>query len=133
PISNEPYLKKVEVVLFGEDNTIALPTYLQDAYHTAEEFCKALGEIMKGSRFMRTLLLRRMGSSIEAGRNTAMKMLGSGTLEDGDEDDDNTTEENGKAESPQAGPTGIAARIGEKEREILRRLVQQLQAYQDKD
>jgi superfamily II DNA or RNA helicase len=133
PSSNEPYLKKVEVVLFGEDNTIALPTYLQDAYHTAEEFCTALGEIMKGSRFMRTLLLRRMGSSIEAGRNTAMKMLGSGTLEDGDEDDDNTSEENGKAETPQAGPTGIAARIGDKEREILGRLVQQLAAYQDKD
>lgn len=132
PISNEPYLKKVEVALYGDkkDETILLPTYLEDAYHTAEEFCKALGEIMRGARFMRTLLLRRMGSSIEAGKSTALKMLGTGLLEDGDEDDDNE-EENGEVN--QAPQTGIAARIGEKEREILGRLVQQLQAYQDKD
>jgi len=132
PISNEPYLKKVEVALYGDkkDETILLPTYLEDAYHTAEEFCKALGEIMRGARFMRTLLLRRMGSSIEAGKSTALKMLGTGLLEDGDEDDDNE-EENGEVN--QAPQTGIAARIGEKEREILGRLVQQLHAYQDKD
>jgi len=132
PISNEPYLKKVEVALYGDkkDETILLPTYLEDAYHTAEEFCKALGEIMRGARFMRTLLLRRMRSSIEAGKSTALKMLGTGLLEDGDEDDDNE-EENGEVN--QAPQTGIAARIGEKEREILGRLVQQLHAYQDKD
>ncbi len=133
PSSNEPYLKKVEVVLYGEDTTIPLPTYLQDAYQTAEEFCKALGEIMRGSRFMRTLLLRRMGSSIEAGRLTAMKMLGTGLVEDGEEDDDNSSDEHGNGGIPQAGPGGIAARIGDREREILMRLVQQLGAYQDKD
>lgn len=130
PISNEPYLKKVEVVLYGEDETIPLPTYLDDAYHTAEEFCQALGEIIKGARFMRTLLLRRMGSSIEAGKSTALKMLGTGLLQDGDEDDDAEEESGSEAQAPL---TGIAARIGDKEREILGRLVQQLQSYQDKD
>ncbi|MBP8824422.1 MAG: DEAD/DEAH box helicase family protein [Flavobacteriales bacterium] len=133
PLTNEPYLKKVEVVLYGEEHTIALPTYLEDAYATAEEFCKALSEIMRGSRFMRTLLLRRMGSSIEAGRLTALKMLGTGLLEDGEEDDDNSNELNGNEGTPQAAPTGIAARISDREREILMRLVQQLGAYQDKD
>lgn len=130
PDTNEPYLKKVEVVLYGESDPIALPTYLEDAYQTAEEFCKALGEIMRGARFMRTLLLRRMGSSIEAGRNTALKMLGTGVLQDGEEDDDSEDESRSETVAPQ---TGIAARIGAKEREILGRLVQQLQAYQDKD
>jgi len=130
PISNEPYLKKVEVVLYGEGETIPLPTYLHDAYKTAEEFCNALGEVMKGARFMRTLLLRRMGSSIEAGKSTALKMLGTGLLQDGDEDDEPEDENGAETAAPQ---TGIAARIGDKERGILNRLVQQLQSYQDKD
>src|SRR5690606_16082404 len=51
-------------------------------------------------------------------------------LQDGEEDDDNEDENSAEGLAPQ---TGIAARIGDKEREILGRLVQQLQSYQDKD
>jgi hypothetical protein len=39
-----------------------------------------MGELMKGAGFIRTLLLRRMGSSLESGRKTALKMLGEGVL-----------------------------------------------------
>jgi len=54
-----------------------VPLYLQEAYELAEEFCRKLGSRMKGSGFLRTLLMRRVGSSIVAGRITAEKMLGS--------------------------------------------------------
>lgn len=79
PETNEPYLKPIAVELLGErdEDAIKLPLYLQEAYGLAEEFCRKLGERMKGSGFLRTLLLRRVGSSITAGRMTAETMLGS--------------------------------------------------------
>jgi superfamily II DNA or RNA helicase len=85
--TGEPYLKKISVKLFGEgDNeSIVLPLYLQDAYNHAQEFCRLLASRVKKSGFFKTLLLRRMGSSIFAGRNTIEKILtewgGSGTLD----------------------------------------------------
>lgn len=77
PETNEPYLKKVEVVLFGEkeDEAIELPPYLKKAYEYAEEFCSLLQRRVKGGGFLKTLLLKRVGSTIIAGKNTAEKML----------------------------------------------------------
>lgn len=79
PQTNEPYLQPVRVRLFGEgdDEAIALPPFLQDAYHAAELFCTLLEQRPHfRSGFLKTLLLRRVGSSIEAGQHTAAKMLG---------------------------------------------------------
>lgn len=75
PETNEPLLKPIGVELLGEGDkdAIHLPLYLRDAYEAAEEFCKLFG---KGSGFIRTLLLRRVGSSIHAGLQTAKRMLG---------------------------------------------------------
>ncbi|MBX3108932.1 MAG: hypothetical protein KF743_07110 [Fimbriimonadaceae bacterium] len=92
PTTNEPYLKPVHVRLHGEGDadSIILPAYLERAYHHAEDFCARLGDRDGfNSGFLRTMLLRRVGSTIEAGRLTAMKMLQHG-LEDADlvEDDD---------------------------------------------
>lgn len=77
PETGEPYLKPIHVELLGErdEDAIRLPIYLRDAYELAEEFCRILGTRMKGSGFLRTLLLRRVGSSIAAGRKTAAEML----------------------------------------------------------
>jgi hypothetical protein len=77
PETGEPYLKPIRVELLGdrEEDAIRLPIYLKEAYGMAEAFCRKLGERMKGSGFLRTLLLRRVGSSIAAGRHTAEKML----------------------------------------------------------
>jgi hypothetical protein len=74
PETNEPYLKPVRVQLFGEgdDDAIRLPPYLRDAYRYAEEFCQLLGTRVKGSGFLKTLLLRRVGSSIAAGNRTKL-------------------------------------------------------------
>ncbi len=77
PETGEPYLKKIEVELFGEDNNEALELmgYLYQAYHTAEEFCSLLSSRVKGGGFMSTLMLKRIESTMLAGENTAKKML----------------------------------------------------------
>lgn len=77
PETGEHYLKKVEVVLFGEkdEEAIVLPPYLKEAYGYAEQFCELLKKRVKGGGFLKTLLLKRVGSTIIAGKNTAEKML----------------------------------------------------------
>lgn len=77
PATGEPYLKPVRVKLFGEgaNEAIILPPYLQDAYRAAEEFCNLLSKRVRGAGFLKTLLLRRIGSTIYAGRQTTEKML----------------------------------------------------------
>lgn len=77
PATGEPYLKPVRVRLFGEgeDEAVPLPPYLQDAYDAAQAFCRLLSQRVRGAGFLKTLLLRRMGSSIYAGRRTTEKML----------------------------------------------------------
>ena len=70
-------LPRIEVILHGEKDTEALPLYgyLYQAYGLAEEFCKSLGERVRGAGFIKTMLLRRMGSSMLAGKLTAEKIL----------------------------------------------------------
>ena len=77
PATGEPYLKPVRVKLFGEESSeaIPLPAYLHDAYQAAEEFCGLLSQRVRGAGFLKTLLLRRIGSTIYAGRRTTEKML----------------------------------------------------------
>ena len=77
PDTGEPYLKKVDVKLFGENDgdAIELSGYLEHAYGIAEEFCDMLSARVKGGGFMSTLLLKRIGSTMLAGENTAKKML----------------------------------------------------------
>ncbi|MGH2583770.1 MAG: helicase-related protein, partial [Dehalococcoidia bacterium] len=88
PETNEPYLPRVRVRLFGErpDQALTLPPYLRDAYAAAEAFCALLGRRAGlNSGFLKTILLRRAGSTLEAGRRTARAML---RLEAADEDED---------------------------------------------
>lgn len=75
--TGEPYLKKIDVELLGENNTEALELtgYLKQAYEIAEEFCAMLSSRVKGGGFMSTLMLKRIGSTMLAGENTAKKML----------------------------------------------------------
>lgn len=89
PQTHEPYLKPIKVRLSGETDreAIILGGYLKNAYETAEEFCKLLAQRLPSAGFLKTLLLRRLGSSIEAGRLTAEKMLNTWTDIELDEDD----------------------------------------------
>lgn len=141
PATGEPYLKPVRVRLFGEgeNEAVPLPPYLQDAYDAAQEFCRLLSQRVKGAGFLKTLLLRRMGSSIYAGRRTTEKMLatwGTGDLfadrhgDNGDEsievDDDDTEPRNTAAESEMKN-------LQPDERAELVRCLKALEVSQDRD
>lgn len=123
PTTNEPYLQKVSVELLGENETIPLPSYLEDAYQTATEFCQALGEIMKGAGFIKTLLLRRIGSSMMAGKKTAIKMLGEQYLIEEEDEEMEMTDTN----------SSIARRLGKREQDLLTKLIYELEQYQADD
>lgn len=129
PSTNEPYLPRVTVRLFGdrEDQAVRLPVFLQDAYNAAEEFCnllKARGPEFN-SGFLRTILLRRVGSSIEAGQSTAKKLLRSAA--DVDEEDDDTNEQDTPIQRSRLYP------LKELEEEALRGFLQYLQSNRDED
>jgi hypothetical protein len=104
PSTGAYYLPKVEVLLFAEDDlsALALDGYLGDAYAEAEVFSDLLKQRVQGAGFFKTLLLRRLGSSMEAGRRTIRKLLGldpeSG--DDEEEDDDENEEEEANATPP---------------------------------
>jgi hypothetical protein len=129
PETNEPYLKRIEVRLWGEadDDAIRLPPYLKEAYEIAEQFCKALGQRMKGAGFLKTLLLRRVGSTVVAGRITAERMLGTWQhIEETEEDDDESIGDGAPLD-------GMSRTLTAFERELLERFVQSLQANQERD
>jgi hypothetical protein len=95
PATGGYYLPRVAVRLFGEDadNALTLGGYLREAYEEAEEFCRLLQQRVRGAGFFKTLLLRRLGSSMEAGRKTVNKLLGGGPDEPSDEDEDDTDDD----------------------------------------
>jgi hypothetical protein len=90
PATGSYYLPRVAVRLFGEDDESALTLggYLLEAYQEAEKFSQLLLQRIKGAGFFKTLLLRRLGSSMEAGRRTVIKLLGQQFEEISDEEDD---------------------------------------------
>lgn len=65
-------------------NGLALPTQpsFDEAYAAAEEFCRLLAARTPSAGFMKSLLLKRICSSYEAGRSTAEKLLGRGSMEE---------------------------------------------------
>jgi hypothetical protein len=83
------------VKLFGEDDedALVLGGYLREAYQEAELFSQLLQKRVKGAGFFKTLLLRRLGSSMEAGRRTIGKLLGADPEAFDDEEDDDTEED----------------------------------------
>jgi hypothetical protein len=95
PATGGYFLPKVTVKLFGEDNegSLDLGSYLRDAYTEAQAFSCLLQQRVKGAGFFKTLLLRRMGSSMEAGRRTVAKLLGEAPDAPDDEDEDDAEEE----------------------------------------
>ena len=123
PETHEPYLQPVKVELFGErdEDAIQLPPYLRDAYQLAERFCHVLGMRLKGSGFLKTLLLRRMGSTIYAGKVTAENLLKEWvpTLEDEEEEDQESIP--------------FMKTLTPEERAILVQYIEALEANQERD
>jgi len=95
PATGSYFLPKVSVRLFGEESqgALTLSGYLLEAYQEAEAFSLLLQQRVKGAGFFKTLLLRRLGSSMEAGRRTVQKLLGAEPDILDDEDDDYLDEE----------------------------------------
>ena len=95
PATGGYLLPKVTVKLFGENDgeALVLGGYLREAYQEAEVFSLLLQQRVKGAGFFKTLLLRRLGSSMEAGRRTVSKLLGEEPDTPDDEDDDDAEED----------------------------------------
>ena len=129
PETGEPYLKAVKVRLFGEseDEAIVLPPYLQEAYEHAEEFCNLLQKRVSGGGFMKTLLLRRVGSSMVAGRKTAENILSSwgGTVEGEDYEEEEVAYE--------PAVQSEIKNISDEERDCLVKFIETLDANKEKD
>lgn len=129
PETGEPYLKAVEVKLFGEtdDEAIVLPPYLQEAYDYAEMFCELLQKRVQNGGFLKTLLLKRVGSTMVAGKNTAEKMLynWSDALENENYEEDEIGEEFVNQSE--------IKNISDEERDCLIRFIDTLNANKEKD
>lgn len=129
PETNEPYLKPIKVNKYGESDSeaITLSPYLEDAYSIAKEFCKLLGQRMNGSGFLKTLLLRRVGSTTYAGKLTAERMLSEWHGIDDDYEEDDELEEN------EIAAVAALKTLTGQEAGLLRTFVETLQANQDQD
>lgn len=126
PETGEPYLKKIEIELLGEkDNeALSLPPYLKQAYEQAEEFCELLSQRVRGGGFIKTLLLKRVGSTMLAGKNTATKMLNWGNMSADEFGEDDGSEEVRYSEVKD---------LSEEERECLQNFIKTLDVNKDKD
>jgi len=129
PETGEPYLKKVDVVLFGEsdEEAIVLPPYLKEAYGYAEQFCELLQKRVKGGGFLKTLLLKRVGSTIIAGKNTAEKMLANWgqVIDEEDYEEEDIAEEKALQNE--------IKNITDEERACLIKFIETLNANKEKD
>jgi hypothetical protein len=94
PVTREPWLPRVGVQLYGEStaSAVVMTPLLADAYREAEAFCKLLAGRVRSAGFFKTLLLRRLGSSIQAGRVTVERLLSRDDTEDDDLNDETEEE-----------------------------------------
>jgi len=84
----EGKLVKIEMVAFGDGQPILCSHSMEQAFELAEDFAKALHHRVKAGGFIKTLLQRRVGSSLVAGLKTTRKMLAGRPLETEDDPDD---------------------------------------------
>ena len=129
PDTNQPYLKPINVMLYGEENNegLLLSTHLYDAYSQAEEFSRLLGQRVKSSGFIKTMLLRRVCSSMFAGFQTGSRMLNNWVNENEDEEDDDTDD------IVYTNDDSPFKNLSKEEIDCLKRLVRILEEHQDKD
>lgn len=133
PETNEPLLQPIRVQLLGESDrdAVLLPPYLKEAYTQAELFCQELGRRMQGAGFMKTLLLRRVGSSIYSGLKTARKIMDGWALveESFDEEDDSDATQEGENVTDRS----ISKTLTSEEQILLEKFIAALEANKDQD
>ncbi len=106
-LETEGKLVKIEMVPFGDGQPILASHAMEQAFELAELFVQTLHQRAKAAGFIKTLLQRRVGSSLEAGLKTTRKMLAGRDLEE-----DSEGEEEGESIYP----------LTDAEKGILRRL-----------
>ncbi|MBX7059770.1 MAG: DEAD/DEAH box helicase family protein [Leptospirales bacterium] len=118
PETGRPMLDPVAVRLCGESgrDSLELSSYLQDAYDTAREYCATVAKARRGSGFLETLLLRRIGSSMAAGMSTAQKLQGGTSEEDLSKEYEDSEDE---PELP-----GSLPRLQSEQHQLLSRVIQ---------
>jgi superfamily II DNA or RNA helicase len=114
----EGKLVKIEMIPFGDGQPILASHAMEQAFDLAEVFAQTLHQRVKAGGFIKTLLQRRVGSSLEAGLKTTRKML-----QGRDIDEDS----NGEDESESIYP------LTEVEKEILRRLEDHLSRHLERE
>jgi superfamily II DNA or RNA helicase len=87
-LEEEGKLVRIEMVAFGDGQPILCSHSMEQSFELAEAFAKALHRRVKAGGFIKTLLQRRVGSSLEAGLKTTRKMLAGRLLEIEDDPDD---------------------------------------------
>ena len=100
-------LVSIEMVPVGDDHPVLSTHSVRQALELAVELSREIHKRNPSSGFIKTLLQRRVGSSVVAGLNTANRML-----EERDVDDEDGMDDEGESIYP----------LEEKEREILQRL-----------
>jgi hypothetical protein len=75
-------LVRIEMVAVGDERPVVSTHSVRQALELAEEFSRELHKHTKASGFIKTLLQRRVGSSVLAGFNTASRMLEEREVED---------------------------------------------------
>jgi SNF2 family DNA or RNA helicase len=75
-------LVRIEMVAVGDERPVVSTHSVRQALELAEEFSRELHKHTKASGFIKTLLQRRVGSSVLAGFNTARRMLEEREVED---------------------------------------------------
>lgn len=118
----QPLLQPIRVVLHGEaaSQALHLPGYLRDAYELAEEFTRLLGARLGGAGFLKTLLLRRVGSTMYAGQLTAKRLLGDWAELPEEEEEEESVDNDIRA-------------LTERERLLLERFIDALDREQERD
>lgn len=114
----EGKLVKIEMVPFGDGQPILASHAMEQAFELAELFSQTLHKRAKAAGFIKTLLQRRVGSSLEAGLNTTRKMLAGRDVEE-----DSEGEEEGESIYP----------LTDAEKEILRRLEEHLSRHLERE
>ena len=101
----EGKLVKIEMVPFGDGQPILASHAMEQAFELAEQFAQTLHQRAKAAGFIKTLLQRRVGSSLEAGLRTTRKMLAGRDLEE-----DSNEEEDGESIYPLTEPEKVILR-----------------------
>ena len=131
PDTKQPYLKPITVILYGEGEGLELSTHLLDAYRIAEEFSLLLSQRVRSSGFIKTMLLRRVCSSMFAGFSTGTGMLNNWVNDYEEEDIEESS--NGNNDENSSSSDSPFKNLTKEEIELLESFVKLLDIHKERD